>query len=403
MELLYEIFALSFLVALVLGATANKTSFCTMGAVSDLVNMGDSGRLRAWVLAMAIAMLGVAILQSFMLVDMSLVNNPETAKPPYTTPQFVWLRYILGGILFGIGMTLGSGCGNKTLVRMGAGNLKSIVVFLLMGVGAYLMIFTDFGHDLFIQWMSPLALDFTNYGIPSQALNDVIGGVFGIASSHLLTALVLGGFLLTWAFRSEDLRADAEKVISGIVVGLAVISVWYLTAGERGVALLEEADFFDAPHFDLGAQSLTFVKPSAHFYYLIQEGFAFNFVTLALVLSAGVILGSMLYAVLTRTFRIEWFHSIGDAINHIVGGFLMGVGGVLSLGCTFGQAITGASTLAIGSFVTFASIILGAALTMKTQYYKMVYEDEASWGSALLAALADLHIVPQRLRTLARV
>ena len=40
-----------FAAAFVMGAVANKTNFCTMGAVSDLVNMGDSGRMRAWMLA----------------------------------------------------------------------------------------------------------------------------------------------------------------------------------------------------------------------------------------------------------------------------------------------------------------------------------------------------------------
>ena len=45
-----------------MGAVANKTNFCTMGAVSDWVNMGDTGRLRAWLLAMAVAILGVTVL-----------------------------------------------------------------------------------------------------------------------------------------------------------------------------------------------------------------------------------------------------------------------------------------------------------------------------------------------------
>lgn len=403
MEFLYQIFLWGFAIAVVLGVVANKTSFCTMGAVSDWVNIGDTGRLRAWVLAIAVAILGVSFLQSLALVDMSLVASGETAKPPYTSPQFIWLRYMLGGLLFGIGMTLGSGCGNKTLVRIGGGNIKSIIVFLAMGVGAYLMIYTDFGEWLFIQWMRPLAINFSEYAIPTQSISDIIGGVFGIASSALFVALVLGGLLFVWAFQSEDLRKQSDNVLGGVVVGSAVVGVWYLTAGHTGISLLEEADFFDRPHYDLGAQSLTFVKPSAHFYYLIREDFAFNFLSLALVLAAGVVLGSMLYALLTGKFRFEWFGSVGDAVNHVVGGILMGLGGVLSLGCTFGQAITGASTLALGSFITFAFIILGAALTMKTQYYKMVYEEDASWGGAVLAALADLHLLPQKLRTLDRV
>ena len=125
MDLLQQTLLAAFLIALVVGAVANKTSFCTMGAVSDCVNTGDSGRMRAWVFAIGTAIALVALLQIWAEVDLSLVADGDTAKPPYTTPQFVWLRYILGGLLFGIGMTLASGCGNKTLVRIGGGNVKS--------------------------------------------------------------------------------------------------------------------------------------------------------------------------------------------------------------------------------------------------------------------------------------
>ena len=84
----------------------------------------------------------------------------------------------------------------------------------------------------------------------------------------------------------------------------------------------------------------------------------------------GVISGSFLYAVLTKNFRIEWFASIGDFVNHVIGGALMGIGGVLAMGCTVGQAITGMSTLAIGSILTFAAIVAGAVATMKYQYWR---------------------------------
>ena len=117
-------------IAFVMGAVVNKTNFCTMGAVSDLVNMGDSGRIRAWILAMAVALIGVIVLEASgaMSVDQTL--------PPYRGSNFAWLEYILGGIIFGVGMTLGSGCGNKTLIRIGGGNIKSILVFAVIAVCA---------------------------------------------------------------------------------------------------------------------------------------------------------------------------------------------------------------------------------------------------------------------------
>ena len=115
---------------------------------------------------------------------------------------------------------------------------------------------------------------------------------------------------------------------------------------------------------------------------------------------AGGVLGSLLWSLLAGSFRIEWFSSSQDAMNHIVGAVLMGFGGTLAMGCTIGQAITGISTLAIGSIATFAAIFLGSALTMKVQYYRLVYEDEASLGKALLTGLVDLHLLPERLRKL---
>jgi hypothetical protein len=52
----------------------------------------------------------------------------------------------------------------------------------------------------------------------------------------------------------------------------------------------------------------------------------------------------------------------------------MGFGGITALGCTIGQGISGLSTLALGSLITFVAIIGGAAATMKWQYWRMVRE-----------------------------
>jgi len=149
----------TFALALVLGVMANKTNFCTMGAVSDWVNMGDMGRIRAWLLAIAVAMLGVAILETMGLV------NAGGSFPPYRGTQLIWAENILGGLLFGIGMTLGSGCGNKTLIRIGGGNFKSVVVLFVIAVIAYYMTnpFPDSDQTLFgvffYEWIRPLAID----------------------------------------------------------------------------------------------------------------------------------------------------------------------------------------------------------------------------------------------------
>ena len=407
MELVSQIMLWGFVAALIMGAVACKTHFCTMGAVSDWVNMGDLGRMRSWVLAIAIAIIMVAILDSVAGVNMSLTASGATGKPPYATPVFVWPRYLLGGLLFGIGMTLGSGCGNKTLVRIGGGNLKSVIVFLVMGAAAYLMIYTDFSHDVFLRWMTPLAVNFSSYGLDSQRLSSLLSAALGErgASLHLITGIALAAILLSWVLAHRPMRSDYNNLLAGVVVGLAVAAAWWVTAGPLGQSLLEEIDFMDQRLYDAGAQSFTFVKPSAHLYYFLQDHplLLWSGLSFALVAAAGVIAGSFLYSLLSRKLRFEWFSSLSDFVRHVAGGALMGIGGVLSLGCTFGQAITGASTLAIGSFFTFAAIVLGAALTMKVEYYRIVYEDEGNFVKVLAASLADLRLLPDRWRCLDKV
>ncbi len=147
----------TFGIALLMGALVNKTNFCTMGAVSDMVNMGDYGRFRAWLLAIAVAVIGVAILENLGLA------RPGDAFPPYRAGQLLWAENLLGGLMFGIGMTLASGCGNKCLIRIGGGNIKSIMVMLIIGVIAYYMInpFPDSDQTLFTvlfyDWIRPLS------------------------------------------------------------------------------------------------------------------------------------------------------------------------------------------------------------------------------------------------------
>jgi len=133
------------------------------------------------------------------------------------------------------------------------------------------------------------------------------------------------------------------------------------------------------------------------------SGFDKTLLTFGVMAFFGVIAGSLLWSILSRSFRFEWFSSVGDFGNHLVGAILMGFGGTLALGCTIGQGITGISTLATGSFLTFVAIVFGSALTMKIQYYKMVYEEEAGFFSALVASLADFHLLPNGLRKLDKV
>ncbi len=405
MEITTTILIWAFGIAFILGVVASKTNFCTMGAVSDWVNIGDTGRMRAWVFAIGLAILGVMGLTVSGLSDFSLVASNDTANPPYLTSNFAWPRNLIGGLMFGVGMTLGAGCGNKTLLRMGSGNIKSIVVFLTMGLMAYFMIFTNFSYDYFISWMEPAFIDLTLRDIEDQGIGSLIAYIVGSdpAMTTSIVAAFIGGIFVIWAFLSTDFRGEFDNVLAGFVLAAVVVAAWWVTTGTLGQSLLEEAEMMDERPYAIGAQSLTFVQPSGHFLRWIETGFSSTMLTFALVAGFGVVAGSFLYSILTKNFRVEWFANFKDFVFHIIGGVLMGIGGVLAMGCTIGQAVTGASTLAMGSFLTFFAIVLGSALTMKIQFYRMVYEEEASFIKALVASLADLKLLPNALRKLDKV
>lgn len=368
----HQVLIAVFMVAVVLGAIVNKTNFCTMGAVSDWINIGDRGRMCAWLFSIAIAITGVLVLGSAGIIHLS----GETF-PPYRTANFSWLRYLAGGAMFGIGMTLGSGCGNKTLVRAGAGNLKSWVVLAVAALMAYLMMWTPVYEKLFHPWVSATAIDLAQHGADSQELGTVISGLFGLPFSRTLNAAV-GGLLalglFVHVFRSADFRGSFDNLLGGAAVGFAVLGGWYLTGGPLGQTWKEYAEFATQVPSRVQVQSYTFISPMGDTVRYLLNPDNTTLINFGVMALAGVILGSGLYALMTRSFRIEWFVSLKDFANHAAGGALMGVGGVLAMGCTVGQAITGMSTLALGSLLTFIAIVAGAVATMKYQYWRMMQE-----------------------------
>lgn len=401
----------TFGIAIVLGAVANKTNFCTMGAVSDWVNMGDLGRIRAWLLAIAVAMLGVVILEYLGLV------NAGAAFPPYRAAQLIWAENILGGVMFGIGMTLASGCGNKTLVRIGGGNIKSIIVLVVIAIIAYYMTNPFPNTDktlfsvLFYDWIRPLAYTTLN----GQDLGALIKPDNAVLT-RLIIGVVLGLAILVFVFKSSDFRASRDNILGGLIVGLTVLAAWYVTSnlnidvdGENYnlSKYYSEWDMLSdseagkpAEGRPLSPQSFTFINPMGQTFGYIKDSFNASRLTFGIMALLGVIVGSFLWALLSKSLRFEWFVSFKDFVTHFIGAILMGFGGVLGLGCTIGQGITGVSTLAVGSFLTLIAIVFGSAITMKIQYYKLVYEEEASFVKALVAGLADMKLLPNGLRKL---
>jgi uncharacterized protein len=343
----------AFVLAFIFGAVGNKTHFCTMGAVSDWVNMGDTGRLRMWLLAIAVALLGSSALHLAGVIDLS--------KSIYPGPNFTWLSYVVGGFLFGVGMTLGSGCGSKTLIRVGAGNLKSLVVYIVLGIAAYMTLRGLFGA------FRVGVLEKAAITLPQgQDLPSLLGW------NRAVLAALIGGAMLAFVYASKQFRSSFDYTLGGVVTGLVVVGGWYVSGHLGYVAedpnTLQEA--FVATNTGR-MESFSFVAPFAFtLEYLMLWTDKSKIITYGIASAAGVIAGSAAYALATRTFRWEGFRDAEDTANHIAGGILMGFGGITALGCTIGQAITGFSTLALGSIMTFAAIVAGSAATMKYQYWR---------------------------------
>ncbi len=390
-----QVLLAAFLIAVVMGAVANKTNFCTMGAVSDLTNMGDTGRMRAWLFAIAVALTGVLIIEAT-----GTVVLPKDTFPPYRTANFAWLRYVLGGLLFGIGMTLGSGCGNRTFVRIGGGNLKSLVLLVCFAApAAYWMMWGDIGgkgffDTFFMSWIGPTVVDLEKFGIKSQELGAIVGGLAGLQDTktlHLVLGALIALALLAYVFKSADFRRSFDNILGGAVIGLAVVAGWWITGGSWGAEWKDFAEFQTEVPSRVAVQSYTFISPMGDGARYVLQPTNLTLVNFGVMALSGVIVGSFLYSLVTRKFRIEWFANFKDFLAHAIGGILMGTGGVLSMGCTIGQGVTGISTLALGSILTFVAIVFGAALTMKMEYHLL---DEQGLFRALRLALADMKLLP---------
>ncbi|MDQ2780787.1 MAG: YeeE/YedE family protein [Pseudomonadota bacterium] len=351
----------AFALAAVFGAIAQRTHFCTMGAVADIFNMGDWRRMRMWVLAIGVAMIGFNA-----LVAAGVLQAGATI---YAGPRLIWLSNVVGGLLFGMGMVLASGCGSKTLVRMGGGSLKSVVVFCVLAITAYATL------RGVVAVARVASVDRVALTLPAgQDLPSLVAYWSGAGRTTL--ALLLGGggglLLVLWSLARPEGRS-AEVLLAGLGIGGVIIGVWVVSGVLGHVAehpvTLEDVYLGTNSH---RIESLSFVAPVAYTLdWLILFSDSSKVLTIGIVTTLGVIAGSAAMALATRSFRWEGFGGTEDTANHIGGAALMGVGGVTAMGCTIGQGISGVSTLAIGSFIALASIVCGAVLALRYQVWRI--------------------------------
>jgi len=324
---------------------------------------GDWRRMRMWLLAIAVAIIGATWLEATGLVDLG--------KSIYAAPRVAWASHLVGGFLFGFGMTLSSGCGRKMLIRLGAGNLKSLMVLIVLAISAYMTL-----KGLFAVWrvntLDTLRLDTSAFGAAHSDLPSVVSALAGGGSVKVALSLAIALGVATFALSARDFRETQGMIAGGLIIGAVIVAGWYVTGHLGHLAedprTLEEA--FIATNSGR-PESYSFVAPVAYtLELLLLWSDQSRVVTFGIAGVLGMATGSAAMALATRRFRWEGFASIEDLVNHIVGGVLMGFGGVTALGCTIGQGLSGISTLAIGSFIALAAIVGGCIAALKYQYWR---------------------------------
>jgi len=324
---------LALLIGLVYGVVAQISGFCLNSGLRQQLTSNDGTKLRAFALAMFVAIVGAQTLDAAGVINLS--------DSIYQMAQASWLLTAVGGVLFGFGMIRARGCGARSLVLFGQGNLRSLVVLLVIGITAFMTLSGVLG---------PL-----RDSISGSTLVTLQSGTFTSQASRWGFVAVFGGLLLAFIFNDNGFWRKRKDVIAGTVIGLLVVAGWLVT-GWIGFDEFEPTPLV----------SLTFVAPvgSTIQYVMIATGMSLSF---GIVVVLGVVLGSFMAAKATGTFKLTGFDRSTDMPRYLIGALCMGAGGALALGCSVGQGLTGMSTLSFLSMLAFAGICLGGWLALRLE------------------------------------
>jgi len=356
-SLTWGVLMMAFALAFALGALLQTSRFCTMGAISDWVLMQESTRLRQWAVAAAVSILGFAAMQSSGWISAS--------NTIYASPKLLWLSALVGGFSFGVGMVLASGCSSQTLVRLGGGNLKSLIVLLVMAVFA-LATWRGLLGVWRVNTLEAVVAPAQGLGFAGEWWAQRSGHSVPVASAA--SAACAAGALLLWAGQDRDFRWSAA-MWCGVGVGVLVTAMWWVTGVfGHGLEHPETLEEFYTATASGRMESFSFTLPMAQWldaFLYFSDGT--KKLSVGMVSTLGLLLGSLTLALWRGTFRWESFTHRQDLLRHVVGGALMGLGGVIAMGCTMGQGLSGVSTLSFMSILTLLSMGLGAWASLKWQ------------------------------------
>lgn len=329
--------AFGLLGGIVLGLAARVGRFCSLGAIEDHLYAGSALRLQMWGVAIA-----VAITASFAAMAAGLLDGGQTF---YLTQQFNPLPAIIGGLIFGYGMAIAGNCGFGALARLGGGDIRAFVIVLIIGIAAYVMTSGPLA-ELRILLFPPL--DAT----APQGIAHGLAPLTGIAPEWIGLSVGLGG-LAVLAARARELRAAPAQAVWGAVVGLAIAGGWVATSWIAEVG-------FAAP--ELRSHSFSTPVGDALLYAMLSTGLTVSF---GMGSVTGVVLGSAIGSLWLGQFRWEACDDPRELQRQMAGGWLMGFGSVLALGCSLGQGLSAMSVLAYSAPLVLLSIYLGARIGLR--------------------------------------
>ncbi|MDD1533640.1 MULTISPECIES: YeeE/YedE family protein [unclassified Bradyrhizobium] len=327
-------------IGLVYGAVGLLSGFCLMSSMRGWLAEGDGRLVRTYALAIAVAIAASQFLAGNGIVDLG--------KTIYLQPSFSAPVLFLGGLLFGYGMVLSNGCGSRALVLLGRGNLRSFLVVIVLAVAAQMTL-----KGL----IAPARIALVQASQTTVSANSLpsLLATLGLTESlsRVVATAVMVVALILFAFAHSGFRRSPGQIAAGTIVGLLVAGGWVVT-GHLG------ADDFNP----IPVTSLTFIAPIADSlqYAMLSTGLTPNFGIATVV---GVLAGSLATALATRRFKLEGYSSPRHMLRSGSGAALMGIGGVMAFGCSIGQGLTGMSTLALGSLIALAGIVLGTTAGLR--------------------------------------
>lgn len=341
-----------FALGLALAFATGGARFCIYGALSEVARRRSSPRLGSWLIAIVVAILGTALLQAAGIID--------TAHSLYASPRLLWLSHIVGGLLFGIGMTYAEGCGLRNLTKAGEGDFDATLALLAIALAAFMTM----KGILALPRLHGLDVFFVE--LPASQTLDALLAQAGLPRATgpvLAIALIIAVLLLPHTRTS----LSRETLLRGTAVGALVVAAWWLS-GTFGY-LPEHPETLEEVFLRTGSgrmESLSFIGPLAHgLEWLLWWTDDSRALPIGTAIAIGTISGAALHSRSRGTAMNPSSRDPYRSRRHLLGGTLMGVGGVASLGCSVGQGITGLSTLAVGSLLTVAGIVAGVLFALR--------------------------------------